>query len=315
MCRPNNSLVNQGRKRPRSLNYTHILVAIASLDSFTLFGQALSPISAAIDQNRLWEVEQLVVRLPNDSVGALESLNVAEKRAYQLKSAADEQARLIRIQTDADIAPYLIALADKYLAEESRDGLPMIMRAIATRKDIPPTEINRFITLAGELIENPSLKSAPILDDFLIGMTSVMAVHPSPTTEALLLKMLRMRNDFTGVVLKLSAGEALSICGSPDALAAMRVASTWFYEFAVEVGDPTTVAQAREFEGYMRRVQDRDLKNKSPNFGASIWGESSKKSEHLEGDHDNKLIAPRFELVVLILITTFLLWLFLKNRK
>jgi hypothetical protein len=257
----------------------YILVAIASLNSFALFGQALSPTSAAIDQNRLWEVEQLVVKLPNDSFGGLESLNVAEKRAFQLKSDADEQARLIRIQTDADIAPYLIALADKYLTEEGRDGLPMIMRAIATRKDIPPAEINRFITLAGELIGNPNLKSAPTVEDFLIGMTSVMAVHPSPTTEALLLKMLRMRNDFTGVALKLSAGEALSICGSPDALDAMRVASKWLNEFAVEVGDPNTVAQAREFEDYMRRVQDRDLKNKSSNFGAEIEGKSSAKSK------------------------------------
>lgn len=294
---------------------TRIIVAIASFNSITLFGQALSSISAAIDQNRLWEVERLVISLPNDSVGALESLNVAEKKAYQLKSAAEEQARLIRIQTDADIAPYLIALADKYLTEESRDGLPIIMRAIASRNDIPPTEVDRFITLAGKLIENPNLKSAPIVEDFLIGMTSVMAVHPSPTTEALLLQMLRMRNDFTGVALKLSAGEALSIGGSPDALDAMRVASKWLNEFAVEVGDPTTVAQAREFEDYMQRVQDRDLKNKSPNFGAPIGGESSEKSEHLEGDHDNRLIAHRLELVVLILITTFLLWLFLKNRK
>ena len=53
------------------------------------FGQ--TPNAGNIDSNRLWEIEQLVVDLPNDSIGALVGMPEEEQLKPKLKPQNDRE--------------------------------------------------------------------------------------------------------------------------------------------------------------------------------------------------------------------------------
>ncbi len=204
------------------------------------------------------EIERLVVGLPNDSFGALELLTQEQLKTYEITRDKSQIERINRIKHEAGLAPYLLALADKYIAQPGRDGLPMIFKAIASRDDIPQAKIKRFLDLASVVIAKPNTLPQPLSDDFLIGMTSVMAAHRSPENEAMLISILRLREDPTGILLKLSAGEALAVCGSTKVLPSMNETSQWFAEFVRKTeGRKSSVDDANMFDRYIEQLKKR----------------------------------------------------------
>lgn len=210
---------------------------------------------SALDENRLWEVERLVVQLPSDSIGFLDTLTPAEAKKEEARRLAIEQTRMTRIRTEPGLAPYLVALADRYIKDASRDGLPMIFHAIALRSDIPATEIERFLSRTEGLLQIPGSIPQSTSDDLLVGMAQVLAAHPSERAEAILIKMLHLRDDFTGIRLKLAAGEAIAASHMQSALGDMQATARWFSDFSIRVKSKESATEARIFEGYVRRLQ------------------------------------------------------------
>jgi hypothetical protein len=221
------------------------------------FGQ--TPNAGNIDSNRLWEIEQLVVDLPNDSIGALVGMPEEEQLKWKAKSVARQQERAARIASEPGLGPYLVALADRYVAEPGRDGLPMIFRAMSVRNDVPEQDLKRYFAHANAIITGTASSVQPLADDFLIGTASVMAAHPTPANEEMLLKMLDLRNDFTGVGIKLAAGEALATSGSRRALAPMEKTVKWFVDFAKKTGSGANQNHPDEvlFRSYIARFRTR----------------------------------------------------------
>jgi len=219
-----------------------------------------------IDTNRLWEIERLVVNLPNDSFGGLAGLTQQELDAYRAKQLELKEARASRIKSEPGLAPYLIALADRYIAEPGRDGLPMIMESIASRDDIPAAELQRFFDKGKALLEGSATVAQPGFDDFLIGLASMIAAHPSPDNEAILVKMLQLRNIDSGMLIAVAAGKALATCGTLNARAEMEATAEWFSDF--EIKQKRISGFGRVFYGYVAQYQQRlNLSRTSPHGG------------------------------------------------
>lgn len=290
-----------------------VLLLVTAVTS--CFGQQEN--AANIDTNRLWEIERLVVELPNDSFGGLAALSAEEQRNWEAKRLAMQQERAMRIKAEIGIGPYLVALVDRYIAEPGRDGLPMILDAVAVRNDIPARELERYFAMADAITSGASTVPQPAADDFLVGITSVMTSHPSAKNEAMLMRMLRLRSDFTGVRLKLAAGKALASTGSQQALAEMQATAKWFEDFKEQTrGDALSNADAKLFDGYVSQLTVR--------YGLSTPSAWSSKVQNRQQETLKQSTHPRGEggrsiswsvIVVLIVAATGLLWLLLKGRK
>ena len=100
-----------------------------------------------------------------------------------------------------------------------------ILEAVAISTDIPPRDIERLIGVASNIIDKPDSRPEGWVEEYLIGMSMVMANHPSPKNEDLLIKMLQVRPNGRGTSIKMMAGEALGTCGSTKAIPAVRAAA------------------------------------------------------------------------------------------
>lgn len=284
-----------------------LCIAIASLAGVG----AQSP----ADEIRLSEIEQLVVQLPNDSVGDSSPLSDEEAKAWEAKRTEMEHERQARIRSEPGLGPFLVILADRYLNQRNRDGLPMILRAMATRSDVSAADVNRFVERANEVVSGSHAIPQPYSDDFLVGMASVIAAHPSPASELLLRKMLRLRDDYTGVPLKLAAGEALAASGSSAALSDLGAASKWFTEFATKSGDPIRLAQAKQLESYRTALASRETDSRF----SGTNGIQTQSTERLRKspDSNSRLIHSRGIVIAVLMafVAMGAAWFLLKRRS
>lgn len=230
-------------------------MALASLMlclSLKVFSQ-ISP-TPTIDEDILREVERAVVVYPTDV--AASPLSQTEREFWEKARATRERERLQRIQNQVGLAPYLVALADGYLAREETEGLHSIMQAIALRRDIPPQDLSRFVQMTRDLLCQPNVLEKAVHGDFLAGMAAVIAAHPPLDGEGILIQMLQYRDDYTGVPLKLAAAKELAQTGTRRALPAMEQSSKWLQQFAL-AADPLRLKQATQMDEQVKAMRSR----------------------------------------------------------
>jgi hypothetical protein len=127
-----------------------------------------------------------------------------------------QKRRLEMIRTCPDMGRYLVSITDEMIELKFPD-ISDYLEAIAMRPDIPSEAVARYIGLARRMIKNKALKfSTHEFDgEYLVGISDVLAAHPTPENEELLITLLQFGTQS-------HAFRALARMGTSRALPAMQ---------------------------------------------------------------------------------------------
>jgi hypothetical protein len=307
------------------LSFCKFLLSALLLDGVTQCCFAQGVDKPILDPNRLWEVERWVVVTPDDAIDGLAHLSDEERKVRIAKQKLDlqlrEQSRLSRIVNEPGLGPYLVYLVHQYLGGPSRDGLPILLEAVAMRQDISQKDLERFFSLVKAILSDSKSVVQPTSDDFLVGMASVMAAHPSAENEAMLVKMLHLREDFTGVHLKIAAGKALALSGSPRVWGDMVRTSKWFDNFKdLTGGTELAVLRAALFNRYVSQLRDRLSKSSGARTEMTTMPDTSLPREENVIElsstvNASKDISYRAVVAAIAALGVSVMWILLKTRR
>lgn len=290
-----------------------LLVGVFLTFASHIFAEATQ--SPPLDQKRLWEAEKLVVQVPNDSYGALHGLPPEEIKKTQEQLLAREQERLHRIRNEKDLGRYVVALADRYLSIPGADGIPSIFHAMSMRADIPPSDIERFTQLAGEVLRDPQYLPHPTGEDLVVGIAPVLAAHPSVQNMDMLVKMLHSGNDYTAIRFKMAAGKAIAEAGLTSALEDMRTAAQWLRDLGIKAKSNDTQKYGQMFDGYIRQLESSKASLQSPDTKVSHSSATDHPNEPVKEEEPSPETTSWLAWLILSGAGAALLFLLLQKRR
>jgi hypothetical protein len=157
---------------------------------------------------------------------SLHDTRPADAAEFELIKKAQEEKELHRlqvIQTEPDLGPYLVALAEQISAEKS-DGLTGVLQAMALRKDVNVAVAQQYIQRANTII---NLKPNRIIGydyDLVLGVTDLLQLLPSKENENTLIEILKLGQRMNNDALMFSVARAVAQMGTIRSLSALEEA-------------------------------------------------------------------------------------------
>lgn len=161
------------------------------------------------------------------------------------------ERRLEMIRTCPDMGKYLVSITDEMIERKYSD-ISDYLEAIAMRKDIPPEAIARYIGLTKRMIQDKTLNfSIHGFDgEYLTGMSDVLAAHPTPENEELLITLLGFNTNG-------QAFRALAQIGTIRALPAMQKYAEKLEQHARSHDDFYTLQRLKEVREGLAKLKAR----------------------------------------------------------
>lgn len=220
--------------------------------------------------------------------------------------------RMDMIRTYPELGRFLSKIADDMIEQRSPE-IGDVLDAMSMRLDVPPAATARYIELAKRIIEGKTAKDIKdrFEQEYLSGITEVLAAHLSSENEDLLIAMLHFGT-------KGHAHRALGRVGTMRSLSAMQKYADNYEQYARTQNDGSASLWLKEIKESLSELSRR-VADTNQGTGATIHPIASKTDKTVEYMvKKSSEISPAWNIIMIVTIGSVLGGIFIlasKRRK
>ena len=224
----------------------------------------------------------------------------------QMFSESRLQKRLDMIQTYPELGKYLPKIADQMIVQRSPQ-IGDVLDAMSMRADVPPAATAHYIELAKHIIKGKTAKdiSDVFEQEFLSGITKVLAAHLTPENEDLLIALLRFGTNGY-------AQRALGRVGTIRSLPAMQKYADDYELYARTQDDASVSEWLKEIKGSLLALSKRvsDAKQGIGHTNQPRDAKGLKTAQHTTGESTGSIrVSQEWNIIMIVTAVGGLIWI------